>query len=142
MPKESGLDLLEWVREKGYGCKVICITCHSEFQYAQRAMRCHVSDYILKPVDFQRLSELVAKTVAEIKEERRQKEEQKKGILWEYHENRLETVFWQEILLGVQETASEALMRAAKKVNIVWDFNQQYQLVLFAVKRIYSRKQE
>lgn len=56
MPKESGLDLLEWVREKGYGCKVICLTCHSEFQYAQRAMRCHVSDYILKPVDFQRLS--------------------------------------------------------------------------------------
>lgn len=142
MPKESGLDLLEWVREKGYGCKVICLTCHSEFQYAQRAMRCHVSDYILKPVDFQRLSELIAKTVAEIKEERKQKEEQKKGLLWEYHENRLETAFWREILLGIQDTTPESLVRAARKVNIVWDFNQQYQLVLFAVKRIYTRKRE
>lgn len=142
MPKESGLDLLEWVRKNGYECKVICLTCHSEFQYAQRAMRYQVSDYVLKPVDFQGLSELIGKTVKEIKEEQKQKEEQEKGILWGYHENRLETVFWQELLLGEQDTNPVVLANNAKKVNIAWDFNQQYQLVLCTVKRIYSRKKD
>lgn len=142
MPRESGLDLIYWVREHGYGCKIICLTCHNEFQYAQKAMRFQVSDYILKPVDFEKLGELVAKIAVEIIREREEKEERKKGALWQYHQDRLETAFWLDILKGAWKMDPDTLTQEAKKVNIIWDFNQQYQVVLLSIKRIYQKKRD
>lgn len=142
MPRKSGLELLEWMKKRGYEGKVICLTCHDEFEYIQRAMQLHASDYVLKPVDFQKFTEIVEKTVKEAREEKRQKDERKKGVLWEYHHSRLETTFWKDILQGNQDLSPEALARDAKNLNIAWDFNQQYQLVLFTLKRIYRREQD
>ena len=93
MPFMDGIELTRQAKIMNPDMAVVIFSGFSDFNYAKEAIRNGVLEYILKPVDFQRLSELVAKTVAEIKEERRQKEEQKKGILWEYHENRLETVW-------------------------------------------------
>ena len=78
MPRKSGLELLEWMKKRGYEGKVICLTCHDEFEYIQRAMQLHASDYVLKPVDFQKFTEIVEKTVKEAREEKRQKDERKK----------------------------------------------------------------
>ncbi|WP_162613079.1 response regulator [Lachnoclostridium sp. An169] len=142
MPRESGLDLIGWVREQGYECKIICLTCHGEFRYAQKAMRLQVSDYILKPVDFGKLSELVGRMVTEIRKECLEKEERKKGELWQYHQNRLESAFWLDILKGAWNTDPDTLMKEAQKVNIVWDFNRQYQVVFLSVKRVYQKKQD
>ena len=50
MPSESGLDLLRWVQERHLPLITILLTCYSSFDYAQRAIRLGVFDYILKPV--------------------------------------------------------------------------------------------
>lgn len=142
MPRESGLDLLEWIQNKSYGCKSICLTCHDEFQYAQRAIQYQVCDYILKPVDFRKLGEMIFKTVKQIRKERAQEDQSTKGVLWGYNQEKLEAAFWRGILLENPAPHPEALIRQAAKTGITWDFNQQYQLVLFSVKRIYERKQE
>ena len=37
MPVETGMDLVRWVREQGYETRIIFLTCHTEFRYAQEA---------------------------------------------------------------------------------------------------------
>ena len=50
MPGESGLDLLRWMQERQLPVVTILLTCYSSFDYAQRAIRLGVFDYVLKPV--------------------------------------------------------------------------------------------
>lgn len=51
MPRQSGMDLLAWIRSRQYACEVIFITCHASFDFAQKAMRLGSLDYLLKPVE-------------------------------------------------------------------------------------------
>lgn len=142
MPRESGLDLLEWVRSENYDCKAICLTCHGEFQYAQRAIQYQICDYILKPVNFQKFGVLIFKTVEQIRVERAQKDQSNKGVLWGYNQEKLESAFWRGMLLENRTPYPEALIQQAAQTDITWDFNQQYQLILLSIKRIYSREQD
>ncbi len=64
MSGETGFDLLEKV--KPYVFHVIFVTAHSE--YAVRAFRYSVSDYLLKPVDTQELIDAVQKVNCLLKE--------------------------------------------------------------------------
>lgn len=54
LPIMSGLEVLERSAEE-YEYSAIVITGFSEFDYARRAMRCGVSDFLLKPLDFDEL---------------------------------------------------------------------------------------
>lgn len=48
MPKMNGLELIEAVRERGYDLHVVILSCHESFDYARRAMRLGVDDYLIK----------------------------------------------------------------------------------------------
>lgn len=50
MPGENGLDFINWVKSQELPIITILLTCYSSFDYAQRAIRLGVYDYILKPV--------------------------------------------------------------------------------------------
>ena len=51
MPIMNGMTLIKHIRKQLINCKIIIITGHDEFKYAQEALRLSVTDYILKPVD-------------------------------------------------------------------------------------------
>lgn len=63
MPEGTGLELFEWV--KGYFPYVECIyvTCHPDFEYIRTAMRLGSFDYLLKPIDYEELSEVLARAI-------------------------------------------------------------------------------
>lgn len=50
MPQIDGLQMLEEVRQELPDMKVIIITGYERFQYASRAIKLSVFDYILKPI--------------------------------------------------------------------------------------------
>lgn len=52
MPVMDGLTLAEKILEGKSGCRVVIITGYREFDFAQRAVRLGVTDYLLKPLDF------------------------------------------------------------------------------------------
>ena len=60
MPDGTGLDLLEWVREKDNHCVCLFLTCHEEFGYARRALQLGSIDYLLKPFPYADLQNLLA----------------------------------------------------------------------------------
>lgn len=60
MPFVSGLEFIEQIKKKGREVYVIIISGHDEFHYAQKALKLGVYEYILKPVDSDYLTELLA----------------------------------------------------------------------------------
>ncbi|WP_162463239.1 response regulator [Paenibacillus psychroresistens] len=51
MPVIDGLQLSQTIKERYPGIAIVLITGHSEFEYAKRAVKIGVEDYILKPFD-------------------------------------------------------------------------------------------
>ena len=66
MFKMTGLDFIEQLRKSGVNTKIIVISGYSNFDYARRACRMGVMDYLLKPIDKQRLLELVEQVWQEL----------------------------------------------------------------------------
>lgn len=51
MPWCSGLELIEKVKEKNSAIEIIIISGYAHFEYAQRAIKYGVGDYLLKPIN-------------------------------------------------------------------------------------------
>ena len=69
MPNGSGFDFVEWVREKSYEVQVIFLTSYAEFDYARRAISLDSVDYLLKPIDFEKLEIALARAVKRVEDE-------------------------------------------------------------------------
>ncbi|MDO4275715.1 MAG: response regulator [Eubacteriales bacterium] len=67
MPKMTGLELIEKVREFDSEVFFIIISGYSDFSYAQSAVRFGVEDYILKPIQQTELVETLKKVDAKYK---------------------------------------------------------------------------
>ena len=63
MPLVSGLEIAKYIKENNLKTKLILISGFSEFEYAHKAIKYGVDDFITKPIDFDDL----VKSVREIK---------------------------------------------------------------------------
>lgn len=61
MPNGSGLELLRWVRENKADMPVVFYTGYAEFSYVQEALRLGAMDYLLKPVPYRQLEQILLK---------------------------------------------------------------------------------
>jgi two-component system response regulator YesN len=73
MPFMDGLQLSEIVRQQMPWVKVVILSGHDEFEFAQSAIKLGVSEYLLKPisaVEIQKVLQKIAATLDQEKEER------------------------------------------------------------------------
>jgi two-component system response regulator YesN len=77
MPGMTGLELMNISRKRHPHVRWIVISAHSEFAYAQEAVRLGARDYILKPVGKERLIELIGSLREELQRESAQSVEAK-----------------------------------------------------------------
>ena len=70
MPDESGLELIAWVNEHWPETECIILSCHDEFDYARQAVALNCLEYALKPVRYDRLTQML-RHAAEVVEEKR-----------------------------------------------------------------------
>lgn len=78
MPGMNGMELAGKAKEINSDIKVIIISGHAEFEYAQQSIRLGVYDYLLKPFRSQRLLEVVNKSREKILRENENKREMDK----------------------------------------------------------------
>ncbi|WP_375105289.1 response regulator [Paenibacillus sp. RS8] len=74
MPFMNGLELTSVVRQRFPDIKIIILSGHDDFQYAQTALRLGVEDYCLKPVSAAELIHMLHAVSARIDEEHRLKQ--------------------------------------------------------------------
>ena len=70
MPFMDGLQLSKIVRERMPWVKIIILSGHDEFEYAQKAIHLGVMDYLLKPVTVQKLQNTLQKLNKQLDQER------------------------------------------------------------------------
>lgn len=89
MPEMDGLEMLCCLYEEGNMPKTIVLSAYSEFEYARKAMRLGIKEYLLKPIVIGDLSAALHRVEEEIYQEKNQKQESFAnvqqvfaGILW------------------------------------------------------------
>lgn len=70
MPFMDGLELAEKICEKYEDIRIVIVTGHREFDYAQRALRLGVTDFLLKPINNEEVLSISLKIKANIEKER------------------------------------------------------------------------
>lgn len=130
MPGLSGLELAEFVQKNSLDTAVVLLTGFSEFEYAQKALRNGVLDYMLKPLRPKDILATVLK-VKETLEKRRYKEK----VVERYEEAANSRDYQEQIswhFRGVNEQAMEILKDVAQ------NFSQGVSLNSLAEKYHYS----
>ncbi|MFD0673097.1 response regulator [Cohnella sp. GCM10027633] len=69
MPEMDGLTLLQTVSERWPNVRCLLLTGHSDFEYAKRAIKLQVSDYILKPVNDAEFMTSIANAIDSLRDE-------------------------------------------------------------------------
>ncbi|MBL8095986.1 MAG: response regulator, partial [Anaerolineales bacterium] len=72
MPFVDGLQLSSFVREQMPWVKIVILSGHDEFAYAQRAIGLGVAEYLLKPITVRTVHQVLQKLGAQLDEERRE----------------------------------------------------------------------
>ncbi|WP_238651483.1 response regulator [Paenibacillus piscarius] len=139
MPGRDGLELLAWVKQSSPRTLTIMLTCHADFEYAQRAISLGAFHYLLKPVDYEELMKVSREALAEIS---RQKEQQEFESLireyrrkWEHQLPLLVERFWQDILSQRAAPVLESLTIPAHTYNLDLRPDDRYFLVLLGLEQ-------
>ncbi|WP_435923167.1 response regulator transcription factor [Paenibacillus sp. DYY-L-2] len=139
MPGTNGLDLLAWVKQYSPGTLTIMLTCHADFEYAQRALQHGAFHYLLKPVDYEELKKVVCEAIAGID---RQKEQQQFEALmrdyrrkWEHQLPILVERFWQDILSQRASLRPDSLQVFAQTYNLDLKPGDRYYIALLGLEQ-------
>lgn len=81
MPVMDGLQLLEELDRLGIHCHFIILSGYSEFEYARKAIRYGVDDYLLKPLGPEELIRMLDKVQSLLDEEEQRQAETAEGLL-------------------------------------------------------------
>jgi two-component system NtrC family sensor kinase len=65
LPDTNGLELLRQFNSEGYNIPTILITAHGSEEIAVDAFRLGVQDYLIKPVDVDKLDEAITRALSE-----------------------------------------------------------------------------
>lgn len=68
MYQVSGLEAAAQIREKYPWMKIVLLSGYREFEYAREAIRCQVYEYLLKPIDYDRLRNVFTNIKRELDE--------------------------------------------------------------------------
>lgn len=120
MPFVDGLDLSKFVYENYQDSRVIIISGYNEFEYAKKAVKYHVAEYVLKPVTMAELSEVLLNVKKTLFEEKIKKDSLKKlEVAYIKNLPLLRTRYLNQIVNGInQEQLEEDIQVKLNELNI------------------------
>ena len=112
MPKENGIHFLKWVREQKIQTEVIFLTSHEKFEYAYGAVQNGAANYLLKPIDMNKINQTLLRVTEKIVWKQKTEEIRE---YWESGIRKMVRYFWTRVLLepGVTETGTRGGNKAA-----------------------------
>jgi two-component system, response regulator YesN len=87
MPFMDGLQLSKIIRERMPQVKIVVLSGHDEFEYAQQAIELGVTEYLLKPVSVQNLNNTLQKIATQL-DRNKKEQENLKNLHDQIEENR------------------------------------------------------
>ncbi len=118
MPKGSGLDLLKWIRENNYTTITIFLTSYANFDYASNAIKLQSTDYLLKPVDTNKLKECILNAILKVKQIEIQKMYKTNAEHWKNNKKKFEEQFWYNLCNQIIPEDSVQIKRELKQYHL------------------------
>lgn len=88
MPLVDGMDVLRFASQKYPDCVKVIISGYSEFQYAQQAIHFGVKEYLLKPIEYRDLEQILANIWKDIKDKKEKKQKRLlQSVVYEGNKN-------------------------------------------------------
>ena len=128
MPFMDGLQLSKIVRERMPFVKIVILSGHDEFEYAQEAIKLGVTDYLLKPVTVQKLQGTLQKLSTQLEEERKEQEKIKR-LQEQVEENR--SLLCEKLLFKLIVGAISPIEAIEKGQSLGLDLSARHYLVVF-----------
>lgn len=132
MPRGSGLDLLNWVRDNHHHTECVFLTCHADFHFSQKAIQLGSLDYLLKPVPTKQLAAVVEKALNKIN---RQSKLIQNSQNWLQHQPQIMERFWLDVINRTIPSNVTAIYKVAVEKNITLIDQSEVLPVLIKVKR-------
>ena len=97
MPFMDGIEMIQKASEK-VKFKSILLTSYAEFDYARRAIQLNSVDYLLKPIDFDKLKEAVQRAAESVAKEKKIQDLRQESIKWNQNRKILQQDIWKNVL--------------------------------------------
>lgn len=120
MPNGSGLELLSWLRECHNDLPVIILTNYADFGYAQKAIELKSFYYLLKPIEYEKLTSVISEVTSQLSKQRM---ERKKNC----------EAFWRAFLRGGIGQSAENLRRYFSQFHVPYSKGSLFLPVIFDV---------
>jgi len=130
MPRQSGLDLLRWYRERGLSGKFLLLTSYGNFEYASTAVHLHAEEYLMKPFHVETMELVLQKMIQELQREREKEQASLLGqwMVSNIRETRLS--IWSQLVAGNTGPAYEELLERLRSSELGVDPAAEYRIVL------------
>ncbi|PWM39928.1 MAG: hypothetical protein DBX66_01240 [Clostridiales bacterium] len=131
MPRESGLDLLEWVNGQGMKLQNIFLTSYAQFGYAQRAVSLGSFEYFLKPIEYDKLQQIIGKAAEKVRQEERAGEYCAYGEYWVDNRDNIRDYFWRGLCELPERGSREVILRRVQEYKLPYDGQEQFLALYF-----------
>lgn len=118
MPKGSGLDLLKWIRDNNFSTVTIFLTSYANFDYASNAIKLQSSDYLLKPVDTDKLKECIVSAVKKVKQTEIYNTYKINARYWDNTKKIIEEQFWSNLCNQIIPENTAQILRELKQYHL------------------------
>ncbi|MFK4996894.1 response regulator [Bacillus sp. N9] len=133
MPKGSGIDLLRWVREHYPATETIFLSAHAEFTYAKQALQLDSFNYLLKPVDYSELEEVILDALKKISNDKEIGESYFR--LQQTNQDMLIEQFWQKLMRQVIPSTKEKISEYIRIHKLAIDVESRFLPILVHVQQ-------
>lgn len=127
MPQGSGFDFISWVRKQEYEVQVIFLTSYAEFDYARKAISLDSVDYLLKPIDFEKLKTALNNSVKRAGQVKKYADYCRDSRQWKKNSPVIRRDFWQEVQKG--HILQENFEAEGSRRGLFYRLNQQFILI-------------
>ena len=92
MPRMDGMRLIEAIRQRDRDMKLIILSVHQQFDFAQTALRFGVYSYLVKPTSYQDIMELFTRLKEDLDRERGRASSAQSASSGAYYQKRVEAI--------------------------------------------------
>lgn len=132
MPKESGLELLEWIRKRNKEIEFLFLTSHEKFEYAFGAVKNGAANYLLKPLDMPTINHALYVVTEKICKKRQMSLAEE---YWSHGKRKVEADFWRSVLRGDLGNEEKEIQMEIERYGLGLEKEKRYTLVLIRVRK-------
>lgn len=136
MPGEDGISFCRWAKEQMKDIECVLLTSHADFEYAQTAIQMDIAGYILQPVQFSEVEEMLVRIQERISRKKQVEYvlSQNRRVLGQ--KNTLLDAMLSTLAQGRQEEAEQAYACFRELLNI----EQEHVVYLLLVQNVKYKK--